>query len=288
MNDGFINFNKAAGMTSHDAVNFLRKIFHTKKIGHGGTLDPSATGILPVAVGRATKFLEYLTDCNKTYRAEILFGMKTDSGDLDGKIISQLENFSVPNIEILKMTAKNFLGEIEQTPPKFSAIKINGQKAYDLARKNINFEIPKRIIKINRFEILGVEKNFVTAEIDCSKGTYIRSLAVDFGESLKIPATLKSLQRLRVGNFSLENSVTLDDLKISPEKFLLSVENCLPFKKFFLPEHRIKAFLNGLPTTVCEENKFVKVYANEKFLGVGKIFDGELRSEKLFATIENF
>ena len=282
MNDGFINFNKAAGMTSHDAVNFLRKIFQTKKIGHGGTLDPSAFGVLPIAVGRATKFLEYLTDCSKTYRAEILFGISTDSGDLDGKIISRLENFSMPTFDEIQTATKNFLGEIEQTPPKFSAIKINGQKAYNLARKNIDFEIPKRQVKIFRFEILKVEKNFVTAEIDCSKGTYIRSLAEDFGESLKIPATLKSLQRIRAGKFSLENSVTLDDLKISPEKFLLPVENYLTFRKFFLPNHRVKAFLNGLPTDVRAENEIVKVFSDEKFLGVGKISGGELRSEKIF------
>lgn len=283
MNSGFINFSKAANMTSHDAVNFLRKIFQTKKIGHGGTLDPAATGVLPIAVGRATKFLEYLADFDKTYRAEILLGTSTDSGDLDGKIISQIENFFMPSIEILNSTAKNFLGEIEQTPPKFSAIKINGQKAYDLARKNIDFEIPKRRVKIFRFEILNVEKNSVTAEIDCSKGTYIRTLAVDFGKSLNLPATLKSLQRIRVGNFELKNSVTLEDLKNSPEKFLLPVENYLPFEKFFLPAHRIKAFLNGLPTNLNESDKIIRVFANEKFLGVGKIFAGELRSEKIFS-----
>lgn len=283
MNDGFINLNKAAGMTSHDAVNFLRKIFQTKKIGHGGTLDPAATGVLPIAIGHATKFLEYLADFDKTYRAEILFGTSTDSGDLDGKIISKIDNFFMPSTEILKEKTKNFLGEIEQTPPKFSAIKINGQKAYDLARKNIDFEIPKRRIKIFRFEILNVEKNFVTAEIDCSKGTYIRTLAADFGKSLNLPATLKSLQRIRVGNFELKNSVTLEDLKNSPEKFLLPVENYLPFEKFFLRAHRVKAFLNGLPTNLDESDKIVRVFADEKFLGVGKIFAGELRSEKIFS-----
>ena len=218
--DGFINLNKAAGMTSHDAVNFVRKIFQTKKVGHAGTLDPLATGILPVAIGRATKFIEYLSDCDKTYRAEIFFGIETDSGDLDGKILRQEENFSMPTLEQLQSVTKNFIGEIEQTPPKFSAIKINGRKAYDLARKNLDFEMPRRKIKINSFEILQVEKNFVTAEIDCAKGTYIRSLAQDFGKIFNLPTTLKSLQRLRVGNFFLRDSVTLDELKISPEKYL--------------------------------------------------------------------
>ena len=282
MFDGFINFNKAAGVTSHDAVNFVRKIFQTKKVGHGGTLDPAAFGILPVAVGRATKFIEYLADCDKTYRAEIFFGLETDSGDLDGEIISEQKNFLMPSIEELQNSAKNVVGEIEQTPPKFSAIKINGRKAYDLARKNLDFEMPKRLVKINRFEILQVEKNVVTAEIDCAKGTYIRSLAVDFGKSLNLPAVLKSLQRTRVGNFFIENAVTLENLKNAPEKFLLPIEYCLDFEKFNLPSHRIKAFCNGLSTTVNLPDKIVKVYGDEKFLGVGKIFKNELRSEKMF------
>lgn len=292
MNDGFINLNKAAGMTSHDAVNFLRKIFRTKKVGHGGTLDPAATGVLPIAVGRATKFLEYLADCDKTYRAEILFGTSTDSGDLDGKIISRQENFSMPTVDELQIAAKKFIGEIEQTPPKFSAIKINGRKAYDLARKNIDFEIPKRLVKIYRLEILRVEKNIVEAEVDCSKGTYIRSLAEDFGKNLNLPATLKSLQRTRVGNFLLKNSANIDEIQNGGENFLLPIEDYLTFEKFFLPAHRIKAFLNGLPTNLNKMERwkgekvksiFVKVYADEKFLGVGKIFAGQLRSAKVFS-----
>ena len=279
--DGFINLNKPKNFTSHDAVNLVRKIFQTKKVGHGGTLDPAAEGVLPVAVGRATKFIEYISDCDKTYRAEIFFGIETDSGDLDGEIIFRQENFLMPTVEELKLQTKNFIGEIEQTPPKFSAIKISGRKAYDLARKKIDFEMPKRLVKINCFEILQVEKNFATVEVDCGKGTYIRSLAVDFGKSLKIPATLKSLSRTRVGNFFLQNSVTLENLQTAPEKFLKPIETCLPFEKFILPPRRVKAFCSGLSTTVKLPNKIVKVFDDEKFLGVGKISDGELKSEKL-------
>ena len=267
-------------MTSHDAVNFVRKIFGTRKVGHGGTLDPMATGILPVAVGQATKFIEYLAGCSKTYRAEILFGIETDSGDVTGKILRQ-ENFVMPDIDELKIATENFLGEIEQSPPKFSAIKINGRKAYDLARKNIDFEMPRRVVTINKFEILHVDENFVTVEIDCSKGTYIRSLAADFGESLNLPATLKSLNRIRAGKFFIEDAVTLDKLKIDAEKFLTPIENCIDFEKFNLPNHRVKAYLNGLPTNVNAADKIVKVYVDEKFLGVGKIKNGELRSEKI-------
>ena len=207
--------------------------------------------------------------------------METDSGDLEGEIISKQEIFLMPTFSELQNAAKNFVGEIEQTPPKFSAIKISGRKAYDLARKNVDFEIPKRLVKINRFEILSAEKNFVTVEVDCAKGTYIRSLAVDFGKFFKIPATLKNLLRTRVGNFFLENSVDVEELKISPQKFLQPIETCLEFEKFNLPPHRVKAFCSGLSTTVNLENKFVKVFDGENFLGVGKIFEGELKSVKL-------
>ena len=271
-------------MTSHDAVNFVRKIFNTRKVGHGGTLDPMATGILPIAVGQATKFIEYIADCGKTYRAEILFGVTTDSGDVTGNVINRAENFLMPSIDELNAATENFIGDIEQSPPKFSAIKINGRKAYELARKNIEFEMPRRTITINRFEILRVEENFVTAEIDCSKGTYIRSLAADFGESLKLPATLKSLQRVRVGKFCIEDAVTIDELN---ENFLIPIETCIDFDKFNLPNRRVKAYLNGLPTDVKDVDKFVKVYAAGKFLGVGRIKGGELRSEKINLQIEN-
>lgn len=271
-------------MTSHDAVNLVRKIFQTRKAGHGGTLDPAATGILPVAVGQATKFIEYLADCDKTYCAEILFGIETDSGDVTGKIIRQAENFQMPCIEELNAAAKKFTGKIEQCPPKFSAIKINGRKAYELARKNVSFEMPRRIVTINDFKILSTAENIVTVEVDCAKGTYIRSLAADFAESFNLPATLKSLNRIRVGKFFIADAVTIEELKILGEKALKSVDACIEFKNFNLPAHRLKAYMNGLPTNVIDEDATIKVYCDEKFLGVGKIKGGELRSEKLFHT----
>ena len=283
MENGFINLNKPAGMTSHDAVNIIRKVFGTKKVGHAGTLDPAAVGILPIAVGQATKFIEYISDFDKTYRAEILFGVSTTTGDFEGEIISKVENVKLPPIDALKSILARFTGQIEQTPPKHSAIKINGHKAYDLARKNIDFEIPRRVVTINRIKILRVEENILTLEIDCSKGTYIRSLAVDIGESLNLPATLKFLQRVRVGNFNLENTATFDDLKSEGEKFLLPIDFCLNhLRNFELQSRRIKAFCNGLPTNISAADELVRVYADGKFLGVGKIFNGELKAAKLF------
>ena len=283
MIDGFINLNKPADMTSHDAVNIVRKIFGTKKVGHAGTLDPAAVGVLPIAVGRATKFIEFISDFDKTYRAEILFGISTITGDFEGEIVSRVENIRLPAKDALETILARFTGQIEQTPPKHSAIKINGRKAYDLARKNIEFEMPRRVVTINKIEILRVEKNLLELEIDCAKGTYIRSLAVDIGESLNLPATLKFLQRVRVGNFNLNDAANFDDLKNDGEKFLLPVDTCLKhLKKFELAERRIKAFCNGLPTNISANDEIVRVYAAEKFLGVGKIFNGELRATKLF------
>ena len=284
MIDGFLNLNKAAGMTSHDAINLVRKIFQTKKVGHAGTLDPAAVGVLPVAVGRATKFIEYISDCDKTYRAEILFGVKTSTGDLEGEIIFCNENINLPPEPALKAVLERFTGVIEQIPPKHSAIKINGQKAYNLARKNIEFEMPRRLVTISKIEILRETENSLTLEIDCSKGTYIRTLAEDIGENLNLPATLKFLQRVRVGNFNLENSVAIEDLKIGGEKFLLPVDTCLNLRNFELPSRRLKAFCNGLPTNISAPDEVVKVYAAGKFLGVGKIQGGELRAVKLFDT----
>lgn len=285
MNDGFINLNKPAGMTSHDVVNRVRKIFSTKKVGHAGTLDPQASGVLPIAVGRATKFIEYLADCDKSYRAEILFGTETDSGDLDGEIVARAENFIMPNADDINAALKFFVGEIDQTPPKFSAIKIHGRKAYDLARKNLTFEMPIRRVKIFRIELVDLNENSATIDVDCGKGTYIRSLAVDLGERLHLPATLKNLIRTRVGDFNLNDALTFDNLD---ERGLLPIDACLNHLPMFeLAEHRVHAFMNGLPTTIDHaDEKNLRIVSNGQFLGIGRIERGELRSSKIISCAD--
>ena len=279
--NGFINLNKPSGMTSHDAVNHVRRIFSTRKVGHAGTLDPAACGVLPIALGRATKFIEYLADLDKTYRAEILFGTSTTSGDLEGATIAHVDNVLMPTRDVLQDALSCFVGEVEQTPPRFSAIKINGRKAYDLARHDIAFDMPRRLVKIFRLELVSVEANVVTVEVTCGKGTYIRSLAIDIGERLKLPATLKSLVRLRVGGFTLEDALTLNE-KIGAD-CLLPIEKCLShLPRFELAEDRIRAFLNGLPTSTREpDSKTLRIFAGGKFLGVGRIERDELRSSKI-------
>lgn len=286
--NGFINLNKPSGMTSHDAVNHVRRIFSVHKVGHAGTLDPAACGVLPIAIGRATKFIEYLADCDKAYRAEILFGIATDSGDLEGEVIARADDFTMPTIDELNVTLNHFIGDIEQTPPKFSAIKIHGRKAYDLARRDIDFEMPRRLVKISRLELIALDANAATIEIDCGKGTYIRSLAIDIGERLNLPATLKSLVRLRVGDFNINDALNFDDIKKIGADCLLPIEDCLKhLPRFELPENRIRAFMNGLPTTirnaqcVMRNEKALRIFSGGKFLGIGRIERGELRASKI-------
>lgn len=286
MKDGFININKPAGMTSHDVVNRVRRIFNTKKVGHAGTLDPFATGVLPVAVGRAAKFLEYLSDCDKSYRAEILFGIETTTGDITGEIIQQAQ-CTAQTTDEFNTVLSSFIGTIRQTPPKYSAIKINGRKAYELARKNVNFELPSREVTIYNLTIVSLNENSVVVDVDCSKGTYIRSLAVDIGRRLGIPATLKNLQRTRAGHFTIADSVTLEKLQELGEAALINVDTCLEhLPRFELPAYRLKAFCSGLTTRINDniaEGALLKVYVDGDFIGVGKILEGELKSDKVLA-----
>ena len=290
MKDGFININKPAGMTSHDVVNKLRKILGTKKVGHAGTLDPFATGVLPIAVGRATKFLEYLSNSDKSYRAEIFFGMETDTGDITGTIIDKSSTFVMPTVDEVKNTLKHFSGIITQTPSKYSAIKINGRKAYELARKNIDFDMPTRTVEIKTINIVALSENYLTIDVDCSKGTYIRSLAVDIGHHLGVPATLKNLQRTKFGNFSIDDSVVPESSKIVP------IDECLShLPRFNLPQHRYKAFCNGLSTTIHNDmmdsrdltaDTIFRVYVENEFIGTGRIINDELKAVKIYQRDE--
>ena len=287
MIDGFININKAAGMTSHDVVNRIRRIFNTKKVGHAGTLDPFATGVLLMAVGKATKFLEYLSDCDKSYRAEILFGSETSTGDITGEMLQRTE-FKPEALKDINKVLTAFIGTIRQTPPKYSAIKINGRKAYELARKNVAFEMPSREVTINSLTLVSTSEDTVTVDVDCSKGTYIRSLAIDIGRRLGIPATLKNLQRTRVGGFCIDKAMSLDVLQEVGEAALVNIDDCLThLPRYDLSACRLKAFCGGLTTRVTEdfaEGTLFRVYVDSSFVGVGKIIEGELKSTKVAVT----
>lgn len=269
---GFLNILKPPGMSSHDVVGFVRRVLHEKRVGHAGTLDPAAAGVLPIAVGQAARLIEYLEITDKTYRAELKLGVATDSGDDTGKVISR-QNFVMPKAEDIEQALQKFRGRIRQIPPAHSAIKINGRKACDIIRDGQEVDIPEREVFIHRLELKTCRKDSFLIDVDCSKGTYIRSLCVDIGEALAIPATMSFLVRSRVGEFRIEEALTLEELEAKGEDALLAPEPFLHhLSRYNLREDRAKAFLNGLSTTdryYQGTDGPLRIYAGEKFLGIG-------------------
>ena len=210
--DGILNINKPWGKTSFSVVAIVRRLTGEKRVGHAGTLDPAATGVLPVCLGRATRIIEFLMNATKAYRAQIELGVTTDTYDAAGQIVQRGDPSNV-NRENLEAALNSFRGSIQQTPPMYSAIKHHGQPLYELARAGIKVERKSRPAKIYRLEILDWQPPIVTIEVECSKGTYIRSLAHDLGQSLGCGASLKNLVRLKCGIFGIENAVSLPQLE---------------------------------------------------------------------------
>lgn len=215
MYNGIINVYKESGFTSHDVVAKLRGILHQKKIGHTGTLDPEAMGVLPVCLGNATRLCDMITDKSKEYRAVLLLGVSTDTEDATGKILST-KAVNVTEEDIIK-AVKSFIGEYNQIPPMYSALKVNGKKLCDLARKGIEIERKPREVFIYDIIIKKIDIPEVTMTVKCSKGTYIRSLCRDIGEKLNTGGTMKSLVRTRTGIFSIENAVKLSEISKNME-----------------------------------------------------------------------
>ncbi|SDP71660.1 tRNA pseudouridine55 synthase [Selenomonas ruminantium] len=271
---GFLNILKPPGMSSHDVVGYVRRVLHTKKVGHAGTLDPAAAGVLPVAVGTATRLIEYLELTDKTYRAEIKLGIATDSGDDTGKVLTRQTDWSDFDRSTIEAALAGFRGKIRQTPPAHSAIKINGQRACDLLRAGQEVEVPSREVTIYRLELLAHSHDSLLIDCDCSKGTYIRSLCQDIGEALGVPATMSFLLRRRVGDFTAENALTLEELSAAGAGALLPADqNLSSMQRFELNPKREKAFCNGLSSTVrnfTAETESLRVYADGHFIGIGR------------------
>lgn len=281
--DGFVNFLKPPGMTSHDAVGYVRRQLGEKKVGHAGTLDPGAAGVLPVAVGRATRLIEYLDSVEKAYRAELVFGFATDSGDDSGKVLERADTFAMPDRERLLEAFHAFTGTITQVPPAHSAIKINGRRACDLLREGKQVEIPSRQVQIHSLKLLQAGENHIAFDVVCSKGTYIRSLCTDFGAHLGIPATMSFLVRRAVGSFALADAVTAEQLAELKEAALLPMDGYLGHLPHYdLRPDRLKAFSNGLLTHdryfqeqhQPEGDVILRVYCEGEFIGIGH-FDVE-------------
>lgn len=289
--DGIIIIDKPLGRTSHDMVSFTRRLFGIKKVGHTGTLDPDATGVLPVCIGKATKAADMLTASDKAYRTQLVLGMTTDTQDASGEILTE-QPVLVTKTEI-ENAIKSFIGEIEQIPPMFSAIKKDGKKLYELARKGITIEREKRKVKIFSIDIceINMEKLTVTIEVSCSKGTYIRTLCEDIGMKLGCGAYMNTLVRTKSADFTLTQSYTQEKLLEMKENGSLE-SAVIPVDELFsdYPKVKLDAFLsaktkNGvrIRRKNLTEGTLYRLYdENNLFLCISKYINGELILEKAF------
>lgn len=261
--DGILLINKTTGMTSHDVVMKIRKLLKTKKVGHCGTLDPDATGVLVICVNKATKAIQFLTADSKEYIATLSLGKSTDTYDASGKVLEEKEFNGIKNLgEVLN----SFVGKQKQLPPIYSAIKVNGKKLYEYARENKEVEIKPRDIEIKEIELLKVEDNEITFRVLCSKGTYVRSLCVDIANKLGYPGHMKSLMRSQSGDFKLEDCFTLEDVEqgnyrlISMDEAFTSFDKMVVDEKIVIYGKTIKSDIDHNVAVYSEEGKLLAIY----------------------------
>ncbi len=284
--DGIIIVNKPKGITSHDVVYKVKKIFN-KKVGHTGTLDPMATGVLPLLIGKGTLCSKYLINHDKIYNVTLELGKKTDTADAEGNIVGEKEvDYEILKIETVKKTLNQFIGKQKQVPPMYSAIKIKGKKLYEYARKGIQVKVEPREIEIYNIKLNGIDKDKkqIKFTVKCSKGTYIRSLCEDLASKLGTYGFMTELERVQVGNFKLSQSITIEEL----EKIYNSKKDLETFKSNFsksfidieklfqneplieLQENKYKHFINGVKLTQKNKKDGVyRIYLNKKFIGTG-------------------
>ncbi|MBR4032461.1 MAG: tRNA pseudouridine(55) synthase TruB [Clostridia bacterium] len=294
---GVLAIKKAAGMTSHDVVNKIRRLYNTKRVGHAGTLDPMATGVLVVLVGRAAKACEYISSDKKTYKATLRLGLTTDTEDVTGEVLTKSDD--IPSAEQVEAVCREFVGELKQIPPMYSALKVNGQKLYDLARQGVTVERDARDITVFSLYCEATEsKTDYILTVTCSGGTYIRTLCADIGARLGCGGVMATLERLEACGMSIDECHTLDEIEKMPEddcqKLLLPTERLfaeldsakLPafFEKLFrdgcpIYQKKIKTdFKIGQRVRICSENGH--------FFALGEVVEREegsaIRSVKIF------
>lgn len=294
--NGIINIYKEAGFTSFDVVAKMRGILKIKKIGHTGTLDPDATGVLPVCIGNGTKLVELLADHDKEYVAELKLGIVTDTQDLSGTILEESEvNFTDKQIQ---EAVESFIGEGMQIPPMYSAIKVNGKKLYELAREGKEIERKARPVCFHEIEILAIELPIVKLRVVCSKGTYIRTLCHDIGQKLGCGASMKSLERTRVGDFRIEEALTLKQLEQyrdegKLENIILSPDRVFQHISVVMAKKEYAKLLdngNAIYPNMLEQSPFfqdgvqLRVYCQDKFYGIFQYVaeDNKLKPVKMF------
>lgn len=291
--NGIIVIDKPQGKTSHNMVSFMRRITNIRKIGHTGTLDPMATGVLPLCIGSATKAADMLTLSDKAYRAEFVLGKTTDTLDAEGNVLSECEVY-VTEDEIRKAIL-SFVGEIEQVPPMYSAIKQDGKKLYELARKGIEVERKIRRVTIHSIDIIEIDmqENRAVIEVNCSKGTYIRTLCDDIGKKLGCGAYMTALRRIKTGCFEIKDAYTVEEIeKLAQggmlEQKLKSVDSLFAeYDSIHLNEKQTKSIKNGVRMSWRgkTEGETLRLYDNEgNFICVSRVEDGRLSLVKSFWT----
>lgn len=286
--DGVLLLDKPSGMTSNGALQTARRLLNAAKAGHTGTLDPMASGLLPLTFGEATKFSQILLDADKTYEAGVKLGTTTDTGDADGNVVAE-HPVSVTR-EALEEVLSRFRGEVDQLPPMYSALKRDGKPLYEYARAGIEIEREVRRVTIHDLELIAFSGEHFSMRVRCSKGTYIRTLAMDIGAALGCGAHLDALRRTAIGDFDAARAVTLEALEVSPAAMrdgLLEPVDALVahFPKVELQPAEAAAILQGRELRKPEDGQgSVRLFCDDRFLGVGEWQSGSLRPKRLIAT----
>ena len=288
--NGIILVDKPQDWTSHDVVAKLRGVLHERRIGHSGTLDPLATGLLVVFVGRATRAVEFAEADSKEYLAGLRLGVSTDTQDITGNVIAKCD--ALPDEAAVRETLCRFIGDIEQIPPMYSAIKIGGKKLYELARRGESVERTPRKITVSSIDIVDKDSTDYILNISCSKGTYVRTLCNDIGDALGCGACMSSLRRTRAGAFSVDEAHSLEDIEDAAledrlSDIILPVDALFaPFPKLTVSESAAKRLKNGNVIKVSAEDGDYRVYSDsEEFLLLGRVEDGKLKTIKSFFEV---
>lgn len=286
MTDGILNVLKPPGMTSHDVVLRIRRIYGTKKAGHSGTLDPDAAGVLPVFIGTATRLLEYAETNEKRYRAAAVLGIRTDTGDNSGTV---LETRPVPDLteEQFKQALKPFLGKIYQIPPMYSALKVKGKKLYEYARQGIEIERAPRPIEIFKLDLLHFDSPYFCLDITCSKGTYIRTLLDDIASSAGTCACMTFLLRTKAGIYSIEDALALEEIETQPDTALLPPESAVS-EIPALNVNELQAFriTSGVKTTIAGTKPGIyRLYYESRFLGMATVESEIVSPDKILFQV---
>lgn len=287
--DGVLAFFKPPGITSHDAIGICRRILKERKIGHSGTLDPLAYGVLPIFVGKATRLIEYTNDLEKTYVAEGMFGHFTDTEDSSGVPIESMIKVSnyIPTMKDLETVCHKFLGVSQQRPSSYSAIKVNGVRAYELARAGKTVTLPERTITIFNIQLLAYQYPYFTLRVTCSSGTYIRSLLRDIFLQVGIPGTMTQLARTQVGSYKIADTVTAEELMLQTDAALLPVDSCVSFLDTITIDNReLLDLTQGKQLGITKHfahtqvGRCYRVYSPKGFLGLARRTKDSIKVEK--------